>query len=125
MEREATLQIDESELIRQALAGQTQAFTLLVDRYRDPLCGMAYSYIGSFDDAQDVAQEVLIYAYLHLRDLREAGSFAAWLRRITRSRCSDRLRRRDSAPLSLDQLAEQSGETGKDGAGGLQSASLC
>src|SRR5436305_14363933 len=105
MEQQATLQTDESELIRQALGGVAPAFAALVDRYRDPLCGMAYSYLGSFEDAQDVAQEVLIYAYLHLRELRETECFAPWLRRITRSRCTDRLRRRAHAPLSLDQLA--------------------
>ena len=45
------LQIEESELIRQAVAGRAQAFAALVDRYRGPLCGMAYSYLGSFDDS--------------------------------------------------------------------------
>lgn len=124
MERKATLPTEEQELIRQALAGRAQAFAALVDRYRDPLCGMAYSYLGSFEDAQDVTQEVLIYAYLHLRDLRDPGCFPAWLGRITRSRCSDRLRQRGAVPLSLDQLAERSGEAVPSDAGGLQSASL-
>jgi RNA polymerase sigma-70 factor (ECF subfamily) len=123
MEREAPLQTEVTELIRQARSGQAQAFTALVDRYRDPLCGMAYAYLGSAEDAQDVAQEVLIYAYLHLGELREADRFAAWLRQITRSRCCDRLRR-EPAPLSLDQLAEQSGDAAREGAGKIPSASL-
>jgi RNA polymerase sigma-70 factor, ECF subfamily len=124
VERGTIVQPDDMELIKEALTGRSQAFAALVDRYRDPVCGMAFASLGSFDDAQDVAQEVFIYAYLHLRELRERGSFAAWLRQITRSHCCDRLRQRDHRPLSLDQVAEQAGEGSKEPVRRIASSSL-
>jgi RNA polymerase sigma-70 factor, ECF subfamily len=92
----------DEKLIAESLGGSRSAFRALVDRYRDGLCGLAYCYLGSFDDAQDVAQEVLVYAYLHLRELRDAGRFSAWLRRMTLHRCADRLRSRERWPVSLE-----------------------
>lgn len=97
---------DDGELVEQALAGRPEAFASLVDRYRGMLCGIAYCYLGNGDDAQDVAQEVFVYAYVHLRELREAGKLGAWLRRIALSRCADRLRRPDHPVVGLDQLPE-------------------
>jgi RNA polymerase sigma-70 factor (ECF subfamily) len=88
------LATDDGELVRQALVDRQRAFAALVDRYRDLLCGMAYHYLGSFEDAQDVAQEAFVYAYLHLRELRDPDKFAPWLRRMTMSLCADLLRRR-------------------------------
>lgn len=116
------LKTDDGDLVRQALAGERQAFAALVDRYRDMLCGLAYWHLGSFEDAQDVAQEAFVYAYLHLRELREPARFAAWLRRIALSHCVDRLRRRDNGHLSLDQIAEHAGADEQVAAAGRRPA---
>src|SRR5437870_3591629 len=88
------VRLEDSELVGQAVAGSREAFAELVDRYRDMLCAMAYHYLGNSDDAEDVAQEAFVYAYLHLRELRDLEKFGPWLRRMTMSRCADVLRRR-------------------------------
>jgi RNA polymerase sigma-70 factor (ECF subfamily) len=93
---------EDPQLVRKTLAGDRDAFTALVDRYRNLLCGLAYHHLGSFEDAQDVAQDVLLYAYRHLRELRDPGKLGAWLRRVTLSHCADRLRRPDRRHVSLE-----------------------
>ena len=92
--------------IRHTLAGKRAAFAALVDRYRDAVCGLAFHHLGSFEDAQDAAQEAFVHAYLHLEQLRDPGRFAPWLRRITANVCADFLRRRGQALVSLDALEE-------------------
>ncbi len=97
---------EDRELIRQALEGERCAYAELVRRYRDVVCGVAYHYLRDFEDAQDAAQEALIQAYLHLRELRDRDKFAPWLRRLTMNRCADALRRRGQRLLSLDEAVE-------------------
>jgi RNA polymerase sigma-70 factor (ECF subfamily) len=80
--------------VRQAREGRREAFTALVERYRDLLCGLAYHYLGDREDAQDAAQEAFLYAFRHLQALREPDRFGPWLRRIGQSRCADLLRQR-------------------------------
>jgi RNA polymerase sigma-70 factor (ECF subfamily) len=101
------LKATDEELVKQTLAGSRAAFAALVDRYRDALCGVAYHYLGNFDDAQDVAQEVFVYAYVHLRELRDADRFAPWLRRMALRRCADLFRKRECRHVSLDLEAEE------------------
>jgi RNA polymerase sigma factor (sigma-70 family) len=96
------LRTEDAELVWETLAGDRDAFAALVDRYRNLLCGLAYHHLGSFDDAQDVAQDVFLYAYRHLEELHDPGKIAAWLRRIALSHCADRLRRWDRRHASLD-----------------------
>jgi RNA polymerase sigma-70 factor (ECF subfamily) len=74
-----------------------------VNRYRDAACGVAYHYLGGFDDAQDAVQEAFVHAYLRLNQLSDPGKFAPWLRRITANACADLLRQRGDRLVSLDE----------------------
>ena len=94
---------DDGELVRRTLEGDWEAFSALVDRYRDAVCGVAYHHLGDFEEAQDAAQEALVRAYVRLRQLREPGKFGPWLRRITSTICADLLRRRGDRMLSLEE----------------------
>lgn len=71
----------------------------LTERHRRAVIALAYRTLENADDAQDVAQEALVYALQRLPDLREAGKFAAWLRNITLSLCADYRRRRGTRRL--------------------------
>lgn len=114
------MRTDDGELVRQTLAGDQAAFAELVNRYRDAACGVAYHYLGGFDDAQDAVQEAFVHAYLHLRQLSDPGKFAPWLRRITANACADLLRRRGDRLISLDEeeegvtMAERIASPGQD-----------
>ena len=67
--------------------GDAEAFTELVDRYRKAVYGLAHSHLRSFEDAQDVAQEAFLQAFLHLEGLHDPAKFGPWLRRITVNEC--------------------------------------
>jgi RNA polymerase sigma-70 factor (ECF subfamily) len=94
---------DDGALVRETIAGDGSAFSELVSRYRDAACGVAYHYLGSFEEAQDAAQEAFVRAYLRLRQLRDSAKFGSWLRRITATVCVDLLRRRGDRLLSLEE----------------------
>jgi len=80
-------------LIKRTLAGELEAFGLIVRRFQDMAYGYAYSILGDFHLAQDAAQEAFIDAYRRLSELRTPDAFPGWLRRIVFKHC-DRITRR-------------------------------
>ncbi len=70
------------QLVERTLAGDQDAYKHLVGRYQGHVHGLAYSLVGNWSDAQDIAQETFIRAYANLDQLKDANRFAAWLRRV-------------------------------------------
>ena len=90
----------DTELIRQTLSGDTDAFGRLIRRHQGAVQGLAYGVMGSFEDAQDVAQEAFVRAYLKLHQLRHPERLSAWLRQLTLNGCRSWMRkRRETAPF--------------------------
>ena len=96
--------VDDAKLVRDAMAGDREAFGRLVDRHRRAVWGTAYHFLGRTDDAQDATQEAFVQAFLHLRQLRQTERFAPWMRRITTNVCAQVLRRRASREVALDSV---------------------
>ena len=72
----------DGELVRMTLAGDHDAYRELVGRYQGHVYGLAYSLVGDWAEAQDIAQETFIRTYSNLDQLRSPERFAAWLRRV-------------------------------------------
>src|SRR5512138_253768 len=72
----------DGELVIAARAGEQEAFKTLVTRYQGHVYGLAYSLVGNWADAQDLAQETFIRAYSNLDQIKDPAKFAAWLRRV-------------------------------------------
>lgn len=75
------------------LAGDTEAFAALVDRYHARSLRVATHLLGDSDDAEDVVQEAFVRAYRHLGNYHERDKFAAWLMRILVNQCRTRATR--------------------------------
>lgn len=104
--------MSDPELIRQALAGNLLAAERLAARYRRAVLALAQRALGNADDAQDVAQETLVYAHQRLSDVRDRARFSGWLRHVTLSLCADYRRRRGTRRLGepmtvLNEAAEE------------------
>lgn len=75
-------------------------FAQLLRRYRTPIVNLAYQMIGDRDEAEDVAQETFVQAFLHLKRFRGQSGIFTWLYRIAVNACRMRLRKRRALPLS-------------------------
>ncbi|HEY8376165.1 MAG TPA: RNA polymerase sigma factor [Nannocystis sp.] len=82
-----TTEPDDATLVRQAaqrgLAGQL-AFEALVDRHQHWLVRLLTHLLGSQSDAEDVAQDAFIRAFLAIESCADGARFRAWLRVIAR-----------------------------------------
>jgi len=99
----------DTELIERCLAGSKESFDELVRRYQSAVYGTAYHCVGNFADAQDLAQEAFLRAYLHLSELREPAKFAGWLRQVTWRVCLDWLEKqqRRGENVSIEAMEEE------------------
>jgi RNA polymerase sigma-70 factor (ECF subfamily) len=75
-------QLSDLELVQEVRRGKRQAFTELMRRYQQRVYWTARRIVGRHEDADDIAQETFIKAYLALGDFRGDSSFFTWLYRI-------------------------------------------
>jgi len=81
-------------LVKRTLKGDKDAFNQLVAKYQTQVYGLAVNILRDFSDAEDLAQEAFIRAYLSLHQLREPAKFGAWLYKITQNLCRRWLQRK-------------------------------
>ena len=86
MHSEELTDASDAELIVAALAGNTEAFDVLVLRYRRAMLTVAQQIVRSPTDAEDVVQDALLLAFEALPQLEDLNRFGAWLHTITRNR---------------------------------------
>ena len=89
----------DADTIRAVLAGDIDRYAELVDRYQDRALRLAFSFVGNFEDARDVAQDAFVSAYRSLGRFRGAARFSTWLSRIVINRCKDVHRARARHPV--------------------------
>ena len=106
----------DAELIAAAVAGDQHAYGQLVLRYQDRLYASLLRMTDTAEDAQDLAQEVFVQAYIKLDTFGGRSAFYTWLYRIAFNRSvSHRRKRREKA--SLDTLRESAGVDPQDPGG--------
>ena len=99
----------EAELVQRSLTGDLSAFNQIVDLYQSQVYNLAARVLGDPVAAEDVTQDAFIAAYRALSGFR-GGNLRAWLLRIDRNLCYDRLRSAKRRPeSSLDEALEQPG----------------
>jgi RNA polymerase sigma-70 factor, ECF subfamily len=75
-----------------SIEGRQAACTVL-GRYTTPVYRWCHAYVRDREQAEDLAQEILLRAYTRLGDFEGWGRFSAWLFTIARNICLDALRR--------------------------------
>jgi len=88
--------------VREALAGNKQAFNRLVEAYQRPVFNLAYRMLGNPDEAEDAAQETFLRAYGRLTQYDNSHKFSTWILSIANHHCIDRLRKRRMTYVSID-----------------------
>ena len=96
--------IEDTTLVRRTLSGDQEAFSSLVEKYKDPVFNVAYRMLGNPTEAEDVAQEAFVRAYTQLHTYKETHRFSTWLLSIASHLSIDQLRRRRFLALPLENV---------------------
>jgi len=98
-------------LVRQALAGDEEAFRILLERYQGMVFGLCMNLLGDAQEAEDAAQDAFVLLHRSLHRYREGAKLANWLYTIALNVSRKILRRRKLARFfSLDRVFQ--GESG-------------
>jgi RNA polymerase sigma-70 factor, ECF subfamily len=87
------------DLIVRTLDGDGDAFALIVERFQRKIYRVAYAIVRDEVEADTIAQDTFIQAYLHLAKFQGRCELGTWLNRIAVNRCRDWLRRRHFVSL--------------------------
>lgn len=101
-------------LVEQVKAGNDRAFDTLMERHKRPVINFVYRIIGDASEAQDVAQDVFVRAYLSIRKPefhQTTAEFSTWLFQVARNAALDCLRRRRRHPSESLSAMEEDGES--------------
>jgi RNA polymerase sigma factor (sigma-70 family) len=97
-------------LAKQVLSGDQQAFELLVQRYNAPLFNFICRFLGDYDLACDVLQQVFLRFYTSLPKLGTGEPFKPWLFQVARNCCVDELRRKYRSAVHFSQFENSEGD---------------
>ncbi|MEZ4999671.1 MAG: RNA polymerase sigma factor [Bacteroidales bacterium] len=84
------------------LNGDSNAYGFIVDRHKDKVFSLAHKICGSFEDAEEVAQDSFLKAYRSLRSFRGSSSFSTWLYRITYNTAVSSIRKKNPGILQVE-----------------------
>ena len=101
---------DDTKLIQRVLAGDDNAFSVLVRKYQKQVHALAWRKIGDFHIAEEITQDTFLKAYKRLSTLKKPQRFASWLYVIAANRCSSWLRKKRLWTQPLEQLEETDNE---------------
>jgi RNA polymerase sigma-70 factor (ECF subfamily) len=113
---ESPLELSDEQIVDTVLAGNEDAFALLIARYKRRVFRFAARVAQDDDEQEDICQDIFIKAYEHLKAFRRDAPFEHWLTRIAVRCCYDALRsgkrrknqlRIDEHPVQIVDQAEQ------------------
>jgi len=89
-----------------------QAYSELMERYRDSIFFMLLKMVNNRDDAEDLTIEAFGKAFNRLHQYVPNYAFSTWLFRIATNNCIDFLRKKKKNVLSIDnQIEKEDGDS--------------
>jgi RNA polymerase sigma-70 factor (ECF subfamily) len=97
----------EAEAIQQIVAGDRDAYRVLMERHFCAVHRIAFRITGNQEDAEDAAQEAFLRAYNKLPSFRHESSFSTWITRIAMNTALNLVERRNrDLPMRGQRIAE-------------------
>lgn len=86
-------QTNDQYYITKIVAGDSNAFAVLVDRYKDLVFTLALRMLKNREEAEEVSQDTFIKVFQSLVKFKGDSKFSTWIYRITYNGCLDRLKK--------------------------------
>ena len=97
--------------VERTLAGERDAYRVLVERHSPSVFRLAYRMTGNRHDAEEIVQEAFLRGYQKLGQFAGQANFGTWIYRIAANYAIDRMRQRKSE----ESRREQPGPAREDG----------
>ena len=88
--------VSDAMAVERTLAGDREAYRVLVERHSRTVYKMAYRIMGNGHDAEEVVQESFLRGYQKLKQFAGNANFGTWVYRIAANYAIDRIRQRSA-----------------------------
>jgi len=95
----------DANLIYEILAGDAEAYAILVRRYQKPIFNLMLRMTSCDEDAMDLTQETFVRAYEKLEQFKTSSPFFPWLYTIGMNLARDFLRKVKASRTALEALS--------------------
>src|SRR5881296_33741 len=93
----------DATLMLRVKQGDREAFTELVEKYKQPVMNLVYRTLPDATEAEDLAQHVFLQVFKSAGRYEVSAKFSTWLFTIARNLCLNEIRRRSRHPAqSMD-----------------------
>lgn len=86
--------MDENDIIIKVQRGNTEAFSSIVDLYKNRVFACAYKFTNDYSEAQDLSQEIFIKIFNNISSFRFESSLSTWIYKIATNKCIDYKRKK-------------------------------
>ena len=104
-------ELTDEELMLLVQDGETDCFDLLVDRFKVRLFNYLFRLTGNREEAEEVAQEAFVKAYIHAGKYKTIARFSTWLYTIATNLVRNRMRSKSRAPKIFSLWSAGRGES--------------
>lgn len=98
--------MDLNEVIKQCLEGKEGAWQMLVNTYSKRVFNLAYHFAGSYQEAEDLTQDIFLKLYHSLSKYDFEKNFTAWLLTLAKNHLIDTYRRTKWEKTNRDNFNE-------------------
>jgi RNA polymerase sigma-70 factor (ECF subfamily) len=97
--------MDDIEIIKSVQAGDSESFSLIVQKYHRHLLNFIYRLVGDEQLVEDIGQEVFFSVYKSMRafNVQRGVPFSAWLFITARNRCISELRKKGRQMIPIEE----------------------
>ena len=88
------VEVSDAIAVERTLAGDRDAYRVLVERHSRMVYRMAYRMTGDANEAEEVVQEAFVRGYQKLKQFAGQANFGTWVYRIAANYAIDRMRQR-------------------------------
>lgn len=80
-------------IINQVIEGDTKAFSILVDRYKDLVFTLAIRMLKQREEAEEVSQDVFVKVFKSLHKFKGDSKLSTWIYKVTYNTCLDAIKK--------------------------------
>lgn len=104
---------NDQHYITKVLEGDTNAYAVLVDRYKDLVFTLALTMTKNREEAEEVAQDVFVKVYKNLAKFKGDSKFSTWVYSVSYNTCLDRIKKlkRTHNTVTIDAFTEHQIQT--------------
>lgn len=100
--------LPDQHYINQIIGGNTNEFSILVDRYKDLIFSLALKMVKNREEAEEVAQDTFIKVFNSLEKFNGDSKFSTWIYKVAYNTCLDRMKKnkKDEGNINIDDFSE-------------------